>query len=100
MANNLKLIEWIAKNKQVGHSFSFEEGGELYWSSVAAQKWNGKFKVYVDEILDSQMACDNYLREEVIEFDSIQCAIEFISENTRCSPEKLAPCKGQKIFEP
>lgn len=100
MSSTEQLIGWILNNKQVGDTFSFEKDGELYWSSVAIQKWRDIFKVYVDEILDSQMAAENYFRDEILIFENIEEAIEFISTNTMSSPERLKPCKGQKIFNP
>jgi len=100
MTVNENLIRWIAGNKQIGRVFSFERNGELCWSSVAMQKWGDVIKVYVDEILESQMDAENYLREEILEFDSIESAIEFVSKSTMTDPEQLSPCKGQKIFNP
>jgi len=100
MADNKQLTQWISGNKQVGEVFSFEKDGELCWSSVAIQKWGNVFKVYVDEVLESQMDAENYLREEILVFDSIESAIEFVSTSTMTAPEKLSPCKGQKIFNP
>jgi len=100
MTVNQNLIRWISGNKQIGSVFSFERNGELCWSSVAIQKWGNVIKVYVDEIFEFQIDAENYLREEIVEFDSIESAIEFISSSTMAESEQLLPCKGQKIFNP
>ena len=100
MADYQKLIQWISDNKQVGKVFSFSRDGELCWSSVAIQKWKGVIKVYVDEIMESQMDAENYLREEILEFNTIESAIYYIATTTMTTPEELTPCKGQKIFNP
>ena len=100
MVDHQKLIQWISESKQVGKVFSYDRDGELCWSSVAIQKWKGVIKVYVDEIMESQMDAENYLREEIIVFDTIESAIDYISTTTMTAPEELTPCKGQKIFNP
>ena len=100
MTTKQKLARWVLENKQIGVVFSFEHHGAVYWSSVAIQKWQDVIKVYVDEILESQMHAENYSREEIAEHDSIESALEFVSTKTRAEPEMLFPCKGQKIFDP
>ncbi len=50
MPNTEKLIQWIEDGKQLGKVFSFNRNGKLIWSSVGIQKWQGIYKVYVDEI--------------------------------------------------
>ena len=100
MIENDKLSRWILKNKQVGVVFSYDRDGELTWSSVAIQKHGNVIKVYVDEILDSEMNSENYLREEVVNFNNIRDAISYVSSDTMASIDNLAPCKGQKIFNP
>lgn len=100
MANIEKLREWILNNKQVGKVFSFEKNGELCWSSVAIQKHEDVIKVYVDEILESQMDAENYLREELINFVNVDDAINYVSKETMVEINDLFPCRGQKIFNP
>jgi hypothetical protein len=100
MADYQQLEKWILNGKQIGKLFSYDREGEPCWSSVAIQKWKDVIKVYVDEILESQMDSENYLRDEIIEFNTVESAINYISNNTMASPKDLSPCKGQKIFNP
>ncbi|MEQ1965366.1 hypothetical protein ABLB69_19975 [Xenorhabdus khoisanae] len=90
----------IENGRQLGKSFSFSRQGELYWSSVGLQKVNGKYKVYVDEILESKMIAEEFLREECLVFDTLDEAISYINCNTETNISELAPCKGQKVFNP
>jgi hypothetical protein len=100
MINDKNLTEKIEKGQQVGQRFSFSHNGKVFWSSVGIQKWEGKYKVFVDEILDEKMDAEDYEREEIIAFESIEAAFEFIQNSTHADLKKLAPCKGQKIFNP
>ena len=95
-----KIAIWVDRGKQVGDVFSFHRNDLLYWSSVAIRKWDGVIKLYVDEILESQMNAEKYEREEILEFDSVENALNYVSENTMVSLKKMMPCKGQKIFNP
>ncbi|WP_421849466.1 hypothetical protein [Marinomonas sp.] len=95
-----KIKEWVLNNKQVGKVFSYEKCGELCWSSVAIQKYEGIIKLYIDEILESQMDSENYLREEILKFSTIEEAIDYLSNESQVRIEDLSPCKGQKIFNP
>lgn len=95
-----KQIQWISKGKQIGVSLTFEKNGEPCWSSVAVQKWNDVVQVYFYEILESQMAAENFIKDELHKFSSIEEALEYISKNTEATPEELAPLKGTKIFVP
>lgn len=100
MSDSEKITKWIVNNKQIGSAFSFNREGELFWSSVAIQKWDDTIKVYVDEILESKMHAEEYLREETLEFQNVTDAIEYICEHTMVDLDQLKPCKGQKIFNP
>lgn len=90
----------INNGTQVGIRYSFLVGDEVCWSSVGLQKWEGKYKVFIDEILESKMPSEEYLREEIVSFDSIEIALEYIENNTKVKSSELAPCKGQRIFNP
>lgn len=94
------LLIKIEKGFQVGCRFSFSRKEGLCWSSVGLQKWKSKYKVYVDEILESNMLSEEYMREEIIEFENLDDALKFIEENTNAKICDLATCKGQKIFNP
>jgi len=100
MSYREKIKDGVLTNKQIGNVFSYEQDGELYWSSVAVQKWGNIIKVYVDEILESQMDTENYTRDEVLIFQNIDDAIDYIESNTKVSIDRMKPCKGQKIFNP
>lgn len=100
MNSNVNLLNIINNGKQVGIRYSFLSGNEVCWSSVGLQKWEGKYKVFIDEILESKMSSEEYLREEIVSFDSIESALEFIKNNTKVEINDLAPCKGQRIFNP
>lgn len=95
-----KLIQWIDSNKQVGKTFYFYKEGKKVWSSVGIQKWDGRFLLYVDEIFESDMAADHFSREELLYFTTAVEAINFAQSNTQVEIEQLAPCKGQKVFNP
>ena len=100
MASIEKLTHWIESGKQIGKTICFNRNGERCWSSVGVQKWNDIIKVHIDEILEKQMSSETYLREDTMDFPSIDLALTYISEHTRVKPEEMSPCKGQKIFNP
>ena len=95
-----RVEEWIQRGKQVGKSFAFVRDGESVWSSVAIQKWRGAYKVYIDEIRESQMASENYDKEVLVTFSTLREAASFVAENSKTEFVKLRPCKGQTLFNP
>ncbi|GBC63444.1 hypothetical protein DENIS_4438 [Desulfonema ishimotonii] len=100
MENMEKIIRWIEDGKQLGKVFSFEDSGKTFWSSVGIQKWRGSYKVYVDEIEEGKMVAEEYLTDEIKQFDMLSKALNFIDNNTKINAKDLRPCKGQKIFNP
>ncbi|WP_127490271.1 hypothetical protein [Paenibacillus ehimensis] len=100
MPDTEKLIQWIEDGKQLGKVFSFNRNGKLIWSSVGIQKWQGIYKVYVDEIEEENMDAEKYLRDEIKKFSNLVEALKFIEQNTQISLSELQICKGQKIFNP
>jgi hypothetical protein len=100
MANKEKIMQWIESGKQLGKVFSFKIDGNTIWISVGIQKWQDLYKVSVDEIEESCMASENYLRNEIKKFDNLLDALNFIDNNTQIKSDDLEPCKGQKIFNP
>ena len=94
---NFKSLE---NGKQVGIVFSFEFEGRTHWSSVAIQKWRGHYVVYIDEIEESKMAREEYKKELVQSFQTLELASIFIQENSEAKLKDLGPLKGQKIFNP
>ena len=95
-----KAQQSVEAGKQVGASFSYENAGETYWTSVGVQKSEGVYLVYVDEIREAKMSAEEFEREEMIAFDTIEAAAAFVDANTRASFHDLRPCKGQKVFNP
>lgn len=98
--NRGSLLNKISNGFQVGCRFSFLNKDKVCWSSVGLQKWEGKYKVYINEILESMMSSEEYLREELIEFNTIDDALKFIERNTNAKINDLAPCKGQEYLTP
>lgn len=100
MSEDGRVREWLERGSQVGLTLEYQLSGKSCWSSVAIQKWQGKYKTYVDEIFEENMAAEEYEREDVRSFDSIEEAAAFIASDTRARFEDLRPCKGQRIFNP
>ncbi|WP_246021329.1 hypothetical protein [Paenibacillus lentus] len=100
MASTEKFVQWIENGKQLGKVFSFELNGKTCWSSVGIQKWQGIYKVYVDEIEEENMVAEIYLREEINQFNNLNEALNFIEKKTRTSITDMQICKGQKVFNP
>lgn len=91
---------WIEAGKQVGKSFTFVRNEVTYWSSVAVQKWQEGYKLYVDEIEEQYIQGEAYEREEIV-FRTTLAEIEvLIQDTTSLTIEQLAPLKGQKLFNP
>lgn len=97
---NANLIDIIERGAQVGVRYSFLVDNEVCWSSVGLQKWEGKYKIFIDEILESKMLSEEYLREEIVSFDAVENALEFIKDKTKIEINDLIHCKGQRIFNP
>jgi hypothetical protein len=90
----------IESGRQVGLTFEFLLSGERCWGAVAVQKWEGRYKVYVDEVLERNMSAEVYEREELRVFDTVEDAARYVDEHTRADFGALRPCKGQRIFNP
>lgn len=91
---------WVEAGKQVGKSFTFVRNGVSYWSSVAVQKWQDGYKLYVDEIEEERIQGEDYEREEVIYRISLAEIEDLVKGTTSLTIERLAPLKRQKIFNP
>ncbi|MGG4143922.1 hypothetical protein ABEW34_12380 [Paenibacillus algorifonticola] len=100
MSEIKKIENWLEEGKQLGINFSFENNGKKIWSSVAIQKWNNIYKAYIDEIEEDKMDSEEYRREEIHQFENLNDAFELINKTTLVNLNDLAPCKGQKIFNP
>jgi len=94
-----KLLRLAQRGKQLGLSFDFVENGVLYISTVALQLWSGKVLVVVREIEDEFYAGENYRRDDVRAFGSLEDAIRFVDDETQTTFDCLRICKGQKVFD-
>lgn len=95
-----QVIQWIENGKQLGKTFSFEINGKTIWSSVGIQKWEGIYKVYVDEIAQENMHAEKYTRDEIRSFGNGMEALNYIEQHTRSKVSDLQVCKGRRIFNP
>ena len=91
---------WIAQGKQVGASISWREDDQVYWSSVGVQSWSGKVLVSVDEIPESKMAAEEYTRDELVAFETVEDARAYVNDTTRVAFDERRPCRGQRLFNP
>jgi hypothetical protein len=100
--NTLETIHrWLAAGKQIGKTISFDKGAETCWLSVAVQKHEDVYKLYLDEIAESQMAAhEDYDTELVRTASTLQELPALMELITTIKLEELAPLKGQKIFNP
>ena len=46
------------------------------------------------------MAAENFERDELIKFSSIEEAVNYFEKETILKLADLKPCKGQKVFNP
>ncbi|RFP65611.1 hypothetical protein D0N36_07900 [Hymenobacter lapidiphilus] len=96
-----RVKNWLETGKQVGKTCSLIENEKTYWVSVAVQKWQGEYKLYVDKTEETRMGnFEDYETEQTAKtkhFEEIQQLL-----NGMCSVglHELTPQKGQKIFNP
>lgn len=90
---------WIDQGKQVGRTISAGDDDPT-WFSAAIQKWQGQYAAHVSEIRESNMVAEEYDREITIAQPTLEEAERFIEVNSPIEFSTLAPCKGQKIFNP
>ena len=95
-----QIDTWVLAGKQVGATASWPEGEGTCWTSVAVQLWAGVFLVYIDEVLESKMASEDYERDELVGLESLKAVREFIASKARVNYSDLSPRKGQRIFNP
>ena len=100
MDNSQRVHMWIEAGKQVGKSFSFERDNVIFWSSVAIQRWNDGYKLYIDEIEEEYIQGEEYAREEIIYRTHLYEIEDIIKQTTSLTIDDLVPLKGQKIFNP
>ena len=95
-----RVLSMIKSGKQRGKRFSYEKNNKTYWSSVGMQKHDGFYKVYIDEIEESQMVAENYEKDDLVKFSEIEEARNYLEKETILKLADLKPCKGLKIFNP
>lgn len=96
-----KIENWIEAGKQIGVVFTYISADqETVWCSAAIQKHNGRYLVYLEEILESKMVAEEFLREDLFSFLELQTALTAIEQSSQAKVEDLRPRKGQKIFNP
>lgn len=100
MKTTEQIQAWLEAGKQLGKVFSYEHDGQVYWSSVAIQKWDGKYKLYIDEIAESAMVSEGYCREELYNLLNFDELVNAVNLKSRIQIYDMTPCKGQKIFNP
>jgi len=95
-----QALRKIESGRQVGKKFSFVKNGETYWAAVALQKHDEKYKVYFYDIMEKDMAAENYWTEYKLLFSTLDEALLFISSNINVDTNDLRPLTGSKIFDP
>ena len=95
-----KIHQWVESGKQLGKVFSSEKNGQICWTSIAIQKWKGEYVFYLDSILESKMASEEYLTEECVSLTSYEALVELFCQKSPIQLAELLPCKGQRIFNP
>ena|SRR5688572_5339319 len=95
-----RFIQLVENGKQLGGSICKERDAETFYEDAGIQKWNGKFRVGVTKIAESDMDAENFEVDEVLEFNTINEAIEYLKEQSSVPVESMDICKGQKIFNP
>ncbi|MBO0357873.1 hypothetical protein J0X19_07945 [Hymenobacter sp. BT186] len=102
MINNTdNTRRWLEAGKQIGKNFSYTKDNKLYYASVGIQKCGSVYKLYFDEIEESQMgAHEDYLLEEIIDVQQFNQLSALVYQKTGLQLDTLTPLKGQKIFNP
>jgi hypothetical protein len=91
----------IESGKQLGISSSILRGKDVYWATVAIQKYNHEYVVHIDLILEKNMEKEEYEKYETYAFSSLEAATKFLIENNPLlitNLSELKPFKGQKGF--
>jgi ABC-type Zn uptake system ZnuABC Zn-binding protein ZnuA len=89
----------IETEKQIGYRKIISSPNGPLWTSIAIQKHNGYYKVYIDEILEKNMAKESYEKEDKKIFTDLNLALTYL-KNIGADIENLKPLKGQRIFNP
>ena len=99
----MNSVDNILKGKQIGCRENVEKDGVVFFHSVAVQKWNGKFKVFVSKIEENQLTTYEDVEDgvtQIIPLDTIEAVLNYFDDVLKIDIEKLHPLKGQKIFNP
>lgn len=99
----MRNIIFLEKGKQIGIKEWKIEGGKKIYFSIAIQKWNDKYIIYIFEIEEDKLSihCDdieNY--EQFIELNTVDEVLDYFNNTIEVKFESLHPLKGVKIFYP
>ncbi len=100
MTKTRSTRELVEAGKQVGAEIRFDLVGSPCWCTVAVQKWAGAYLVSVSEILERNMVAEEFERDEVREFASLDAASSYVDSETRARFDEMRPLKGQRAFRP
>jgi hypothetical protein len=95
-----RFIQLVENGKQLGADIWKERDAEMIYESAGIQKWNGRYRVGVTIIAESDMAAEDFEVDEVSEFNTVEEAIEYLKKQSSVPVESMDVCKGQKIFSP
>jgi hypothetical protein len=98
--NPLHAIYLIESGKQVGASLDTTENGICYHNSIGVQRWQDRFRVNISRIAYDDMASDQFEVDEVVEFATLDDALDYLTSHSCVPIEDLDVCKGQKMFSP
>lgn len=99
--NELENVrQWVEAGKQIGKKLSYTDKGQVHWVAIAVQKIGLIYLLYIDDILEFNMADEKSEREECLLLNSLEEIINIIPNEFNVSINELKPCNGQKIFNP
>lgn len=93
-----RVSRLVERGMSVGTSFDFAFDGRTFYASVAIGKRDGVYRVRVDAIEYTRMAAEEFARDEVRVFATIDQAFGFILATTPVRLAQLAPSRGSKWF--
>ena len=96
----LHAVKLIESGKQVGAHLDTIEDSITYSNQIGIQRWKEKYRVSVSKIAYENMAGGYFEIDEVVEFDNLNEAFDYLSSVSPVPIESLNICKGQKAFDP
>lgn len=95
-----RVRRWIESGKQVGAKLDAQIQGRPFFVVVGVQRWEGRIKVCVTAIAETMFAMDEYARDEVVDFGTIDEAAAYVGAHTPATFSELRPGKGLRYFDP